>query len=209
MCTGSLCGVARPAQRERGLGQRQARRRAAPVRPTALWPVRRRGRRRACCGRRRKRSRCESATTTAATTSASSSTPAVGEPAHATTPGGLRAALTAHVGGQERRSAHRVGGLRSAPTMPTPSSTRMKTTAGLASVTPCSATAVNVRKAKPAMNTSAATSTSGRSRGSAAAGGRDHGVDHSRLARSGPLGRRGTNSLITSRPKAKPPMWAK
>src|SRR5262249_52054589 len=63
----------------------------------------------------------------------------------------------------EGRGSHpSPGGLRSAATMPTASSTRMNTERRLARLKPCSTTAANVRKAKPAMNTSAAPRTSTR-----------------------------------------------
>src|ERR1700681_1727309 len=54
------------------------------------------------------------------------------------------------------------GGLRSAPTIPTPSTRRIRTEIKLARVNPCSITALRVRKAIPAMNTSARPRTSRR-----------------------------------------------
>ncbi len=51
------------------------------------------------------------------------------------------------------------GGLRSAPTIPTASSTRIRMEIRLAMVKPCSIAAATVRKAKPAMKTSTAPST--------------------------------------------------
>src|SRR5580692_1381186 len=76
---------------------------------------------------------------------------------------GERAPATAVAGGEEGRGAHPRGGLRSAPTMPIASSTTIRIESRLAAVIPpCLMMTVVVRKAKPAMKTSAAPSTSRR-----------------------------------------------
>ena len=118
-CTGSCCGVGDPGERERGLAERRGRAaRARGARGGACAGVRRGawpgGAGRAlACGWRAPSPRA------AATSDGQRRARRAAQPAPAPPPGGERSPAAALAGGQEGRGAHRRGGLRSAPTMPT------------------------------------------------------------------------------------------